>query len=639
MNTAAHDWQKLQNILLLLLALTFSLYLPTLLHDAFADDEIYMAYMNRFLRQAPWSDLHQLFLKPQNPWEFLPLRDLTYWLDFRIYGDEPNGFHATNLLWYGASAMALYGLLRELILLCRPAWAARATVLALCGVLLFVVHPAHVEVAAWIASRKDLIAATFGFLSLALLARALRRGWPWREMGLAALLLFVACFGKASAMTFILPITVLIGMCWNDSAEISRAKKLGILLLFLALLAVAFVIHLQVGASTGIRIENHPGLWVMLDRASRILTSQIGILLFPYPLRFYYDVYQLGEWHWLVTAGAGLLLLAALRVLSVRRSLWALGVVLMFTPLFVYLQMMPFTSWSLASERYVFVPVSGLALVLIDLLGRMANPKLIGGLILMIVLPSALLVWSRVDDWGGGRSNLLDREYALQSGFHNALRDRIGFTLLPEKRYAEAAALARQVPRPYAVEALLAFIDAEKAYRSMSDDRSAATGKEDESLRQNFCSAMARLRSATRHGYAQIPQEPDVSYNNILRSLDQAMKYRFGDAKIICVGDGPPGSADILRRWSRNILFGREIPGKTDSIVERLGMDQRQSEDKRDHHVCWNGDPFFAPERFLADQPGHGDTQVNEVFEMVEGGVEHPGDEQVNDARQCGRVV
>lgn len=639
MNAPARDWKRLQSIVLLLLVLTFCLYLPTLLHEAFADDEVYLAYMNRFLRQAPWSDLYQLFLKPQNPWEFLPLRDFTYWLDFRIYGDEPNGFHLTNLLWYGASGVASFGLFRELILLCRPAWAACARILALCGVLVFLVHPAHVEVAAWIASRKDLIAATLGFFSLALLARALRRDWRWRDMLLAALALFAACFGKASAMTFILPVTVLIGMCWNDSPEMSRAKKLGILLLFWALIAVAFVIHLQVGASSGIRIENHPGLWEMLDRASRILTTQIGILLFPYPLRFYYDVYQLGEWHWLVTASAALLLFLSLGVLSQRRSLWGIGVVLMFAPLLVYLQLMPFTSWSLASERYVFVPVVGLALVLIDLLGRMANPKLIGGLILMIVLPSALLVWSRVDDWGGGRSNLLDREYALQSGFHNVLRDRIGFTLLPEKRYAEAAALARQVPRPYAVEALLAFIDAEKAYRSMSDDRSAATGKEDESLRQNFCSAMARLRSATRHGYAQIPQEPDVSYNNILRSLDQAMKYRFGDAKIICVGDGPPGSADILRRRSRNILFGREIPGKTDSIVERLGMDQRQSEDKRDHHRRWNGDPFFVPLRFLADQPGHGDTQVNEVFEMVKGGVEHPGDQQVNDARQCGRVV
>ncbi|MBK7423068.1 MAG: hypothetical protein IPJ48_08220 [Propionivibrio sp.] len=399
-------------------------------------------------------------------------------------------------------------------------------------------HPAHVEVAAWIASRKDLIAATLGFLSLALLARALRRDWPWRDMLLAALALFVACFGKASAMTFILLVTVLIGMCWNDSAEISRAKKLGILLLFWALLAVAFVIHLQVGASNGIRIDNHPGLWVMLDRASRILTAQIGILLFPYPLRFYYDVYQLGEWHWLVTASAALLLFLSLGVLSQRRSLWAIGVVLMFAPLFVYLQLMPFTSWSLASERYAFVPVAGLALVLIDLLGRMASPKIIGGLIMMIVLPSALLVWSRVDDWGGGKTSLLDHEYALQPGFHNAIRDRIGFTLLPEKRYAEAAVLARQVPRPYAAEALLAFIDAEQAYRSMSDNRSSAAGKEDLALRQNFCSAVAKLHSATRHGYTQIPHEADVTYNNILRSRDQVMKYRFGDAKVMCVGDG-----------------------------------------------------------------------------------------------------
>lgn len=51
------------------------------------------------------------------------------------------------------------------------------------------------------------------------------------------------------------------------------------------------------------------------------------------------------------------------------------GVVLIFAPLLVYLQLMPFTSWSLASERYVFVPVAGLALVLIDLLGRMRKTR------------------------------------------------------------------------------------------------------------------------------------------------------------------------------------------------------------------------------------------------------------------------
>lgn len=195
---------------------------------------------------------------------------------------------------------------------------------------------------------------------------------------------------------------------------------------------------------------------------------------------------------------------------------------------------MPFTTWSLASERFAFVSVAGLALVLIDLFGCLRSPKIIGGLLLVIVVPYALLVWSRIDDWGS-RKTLLDHEYALQPGFHNAIRDRIGFTLVPEKRYAEAAALARQVPRPYAAEALLALVDAEQAFRQMSDARSSAGGKGDIAFRQNFCIAVLKLRSATRNGYAQIPHEQDVSYNNILRSLDQRLKYLDGDAKGMCV--------------------------------------------------------------------------------------------------------
>ncbi len=533
MNASPHDWQRLQNILLLLLVLSFCLYLPTLLHDTFADDEIYLAYMNRFLREAPSSDLYQLFLKPQNPWEFLPLRDFTYWLDFRIYGDEPNGFHVTNLLWYAASGLAAFWLFRELVLLCRPALAAHATELSLCGAVIFIIHPAHVEVAAWIASRKDLIAGTLAFLSLAMLVRSMRRGWPGRELMFAALLLFAACFGKASAMTGILFVSVLFAVSWRASPEISRSKKISTLALFWILIVFASLIHLKVGEASGIRIENHPGLFLMLERASRIFSAQMGILMFPYPLRFYHDVYQLGDWHWLVTAGAVLLMIASLVVLSFRRSLWALGVVLAFSPLVVYLQLMPFTTWSLASERFAFVSVAGLVLVPLDLLGSMSKPKKIGGLMLVIFVPCALLVWSRIDDWGSTKT-LLDHEYALQPNFHNAIRDRIGFTLLPEKRYAEAADLARQVPRAYAAEALLAYIDAERALLNMSNARSTAAVKEYAVLQQNFCSAVAKLRSARRSGYAQILHESDVSYNNILRSLDQRLKYFDGDAKSMC---------------------------------------------------------------------------------------------------------
>jgi hypothetical protein len=523
-----NDWRRLQNILLLLLVLSLCLYLPTLFHYAFADDDIYLAYANRFLRESPWTELYQFFLRPANPWEFLPLRDFTYWIDFRIYGDELGGFHLTNLLWYGAAGAANYYLLREFILLSRPEWEGRAVVLALCGTVLFMVHPAHVEAVAWIASRKDLVAATLQFLGLALLARALRVGWPFHLMLSAAVLLFLACFGKASAMTAVLMATVSIIMVRRS--EVTLRGKLGYLLLFWGLIALAFLIHTNVGEARNIRIDNHPGLFLMVDRASRVFVTQIGILLFPYPLHFYYDVYRLGDWHWLISAAAAMLSIASLWILLLRRSLWALGIVLTFTPLLVYLQLMPYTTWSLASERFAFVSVAGLALLLIDLCGHIGKTNRIAALLLAIVLPCAIAVWLRVGEWES-TSSLNEREYVLQPNFHNAIRNHIVFVLLHEKRYAEAEDAARKVQRAYAAEALLRLVSVERAFRKLGTDHGATVGDRD---RAEFCSTVSNLRRALHEGYRALPSEADVSYSNLLRSLDRQLQSRYADERKMC---------------------------------------------------------------------------------------------------------
>jgi len=154
-------------------------------------------------------------------------------------------------------------------------------------------------------------------------------------------------------------------------------------------------------------------------------------------------------------------------------------------------------------------------------------------LVLLIVLPSAALVWSRVADWGDSPA-LLNREYKLQPAFHNAVRDRIVFTLLPEKRYEEATVLAQKVPRSYAAEALLSLIGLEQVYRRMSETNSATVSDESETVRQEFCNSVAGLKVTIRNGYEHIPNEHDVSFNNILRTLDRQMKFRYADAKNIC---------------------------------------------------------------------------------------------------------
>lgn len=525
MNVCKSD-SGLKKFLILLVVFSFSLYLPSLFHEAFADDDVYLAFANHFLRETDWSDLYQFFLRPANPIEFLPLRDLTYWLDFRLFGDELSGFHATNLIWYAACGLAAFWLFHELILLLNPPWVGRATVLSLCGTIVFFAHPAHVEVVAWISSRKDLVAATLGFLSQAMLVRALRCQWPWRGMLFAAMLLFFSCFGKATGMTGILFSTVLICAGWNLQSEIGQIKKLTILFMFWALVAFAFLIHLKVGEVTGIRMENYPGWFQMLDRASRIFTALIGILLFPYPLHFYYDVYQIGNWHWLISVTGLLSLIVSIWILWHRRSLWALGIVLAFSPMLIYLQFIPFTTWSMASERFVFVPVAGLSLVLIDLFGRLSNPMEITRLLLAIVLPCSAIVWLRLAEWGDFPNYLLFREYDMQPGFHNAIRDRIVFRLLPEGRFAEAEVLALRIDRTYVSEALVALVRTEQAYLQMK--ASALSNSDAEEVKQCFCEVASKLEGARRNAYVYIQKEPDVSYNNILRTIDARLKFSYG---------------------------------------------------------------------------------------------------------------
>ena len=46
------------------------------------------------------ADIKDLILTPINGIEYLPIRDLTYILDYLIWGWNPIGFHLTNLILY-----------------------------------------------------------------------------------------------------------------------------------------------------------------------------------------------------------------------------------------------------------------------------------------------------------------------------------------------------------------------------------------------------------------------------------------------------------------------------------------------------------------------------------------------------------
>jgi protein O-mannosyl-transferase len=126
-----------------------------------------------------------------------PLMGVSLWVDRRLFGLSPAGYHLHSAL--------LYALVSVLVL-----WLAfgvlRRFQAALFAALAFAVAPLHVEVASAVNYREDLIAALGWFGAAALCFWPMRRERRWQGLGCGALWAY-ALLGKESA--FMAPLFVL----------------------------------------------------------------------------------------------------------------------------------------------------------------------------------------------------------------------------------------------------------------------------------------------------------------------------------------------------------------------------------------------------------------------------------------------
>lgn len=86
-----------------------------------------------------------------------PLRELSFLLDYSLFGLEPWGYHFQNIFWHALNCWLLYLLAIRLKLSITVAWLSA---------LLFLVHPIHVEVVANSSHRKDSLALAFLLMAL-----------------------------------------------------------------------------------------------------------------------------------------------------------------------------------------------------------------------------------------------------------------------------------------------------------------------------------------------------------------------------------------------------------------------------------------------------------------------------------------
>ena len=251
-----------------------------------------------------WGGLWQIWFEPRSLTDYeghyWPLLYTTFWLEHKLWGLNPLGYHLVNLVLHAGVVLLLWRLLLRLGV--AGAVGAATPILA---AAVFAVHPLHVESVVWVIGRKDVLATLFYLASVLTYIRFMEDRRPWRYIfALALFVLGLLC--KSILIT--LPVALLIWHWWKQgrvtSADITRVMPFFLLGLAITIADLSFYKGRDTTAFD----------YSLLERAllsAHALGFYAGKLVWPTELAVIYPRWEVsvGDWlGWVSATGAGAVL-------------------------------------------------------------------------------------------------------------------------------------------------------------------------------------------------------------------------------------------------------------------------------------------------------------------------------------------
>ena len=429
-------------------------YLPAMLWGGFVWDD------NLCIKVDPVRDvsgLQQIWFSPSAIEEedhYWPLVYTTFWLEHKLWGFAPTGYHIVNVLLHLVNVLLLWHLLRRLAV--PGAWVVAAV---------FAVHPLHVESVAWIIERKDVLSGLFYLGAMLTWMRFVEqpnsRSYVW------SLVLYVAgLLSKSIVVT--LPAALLIWHWWKQGRVISTD-----LLRSVPFFAVGLVIVLgdlsfyRSGTTTSFDYS-------LVERtliAARALWFYAGKLLWPSELAVIYPRWDIGvadplAWGYLVAAVA---LVVALWHFRSRIGRGPLAGVLFFavtvSPVLGFVDY-GYMNYAFVADRFQYLAGIGVMAAIIGAIaygvGRLPDLWQKGalGIAVVTIVVLGLLTWRQANIWQDEET--LNRHIIeLNPQARNAHR-HLAKALSNQGRYEEALDPARvaveQRPEYYKAHVTLGLI-------------------------------------------------------------------------------------------------------------------------------------------------------------------------------------
>lgn len=353
-----HGWRRQLALAIALCSVVIVGYLPAVHGDFIWDDRV-------LLTQNPmvWaSDGLYDFWFTTKAHDYWPLTSTTFWLEWRVWGLEPTGYHVTNIALHVAEALLLWMILLRLNI--GGAYLAS---------LLFAVHPVNVESVAWIAQRKNLVGMLFLLLATLFFLKANTSsgagtrpgirgpGHRWYWLSLASFVL--ALLGKGSVA--ILPLLLLL-LVWWENGDVTVRDLLRLLpFLLTGGLFVLVNIWFQTHGEGQIR---DAGLVERLLGAGAAVWFYLSKAMLPVDLSFVYPQWQIDAVNplWWIPLSAALVVSVAL--LQHRRG-WGRPYVMAWA--FFCVALLPamgladvyFMRYSLVADHYQHIALIGVVVL------------------------------------------------------------------------------------------------------------------------------------------------------------------------------------------------------------------------------------------------------------------------------------
>jgi hypothetical protein len=293
---------------------------------------------------------------------YRPITTTSFAIEYQFFGQNPTASHFINILLYALAILILFRVLNQI-------WGEEKYVLSTLVCLIFLIHPIHTEVVNNIKSRDEILSFLFGISAL---KQALNYYDKKKILSLILTFVFIlfSLLSKKTGMIFIavLPLT----LYYFRSVSL---KRIGIVV---GSLLIGFIMFKLMGkflltdsvARVKHYFENPLYFTGFGERVPMYFYSNyyyLALMIFPYPLRYYYGFDQVPIADW---SNPMVYLMLVVMVASVGITIWRIKKkeIWGYAILFYFLAIggacnLLFPAVGIIAERFAFIASLGFSIL------------------------------------------------------------------------------------------------------------------------------------------------------------------------------------------------------------------------------------------------------------------------------------